>query len=66
MLPLDLSVGTICIYMCMAASTTILILSIFSIYVIMYRNNIPTHKLEREKEQADKTEQEPLCLQQQF
>ena len=66
MLPQDLSIGNICIYMCLAASTTILILSVFSIYVIMYRNDNPTHKLEREKEQADKTEQEPLCLRQQF
>ena len=65
MLPQDISIGNVCIYICLAASTTILILSIFSIYVIMCKNDSTTHKLRREKEQADRTEPEPLCLRQQ-
>ena len=66
MLPQDISVGKVCIFMCLATSSTILILSVFSLYVMMYRNNNPAQNLRRETEQADKTAQEPLCLRQQF
>ena len=65
MLPQALSIGDVCIYMCLAASLTILILSIFSIYFIMFKNNSTTHKLRVEREQASRTEPEPLCLRQQ-
>ena len=66
MLHQDVSMEKVCIFMCLATSSTILILSIFSLYVMICRNNNPTQNLKRETEQADKTAQEPLCLRQQF
>ena len=64
MLPQDISIGNVCIFMCLAASLTILILSIFSIYVIMCKST--TLELGAEREQASRTEPEPFCLRQQF
>ena len=62
MLPQALSIGDVCIYMCLAASLTILILSIFSIYFIMFKNGSTTHRLRAVREQERRTEPELLCL----
>ena len=62
MLPQSLTIGDVCIYMCLAASLTILILSIFSIYFIMFKNGSTTHRQREEREQDRITEPEPLCL----
>ena len=64
MLPQALTIGDVCIYMCLAASLTILILSIFSIYFIMFKNSSTTHRQRAEREQDRRTEPEPLCLRQ--
>ena len=64
MLPQALTVGDVCIYMCLAASLTILVLSIFSIYFIMFKNGSMTHRQREEREQDRITEPEPLCLRQ--
>ena len=56
---LPLTIRGVCIFMCLAASMATLILSLFSLHFIMFKNVNTTH---RQKNQERVTELEPLCL----
>ena len=61
---LPLTVGTVCVFMCLAASSLTLILSIFSIYFKMCSGR-KMAKEERKQEVSTDMELKPLCLRRQ-
>ena len=58
---LPLTVGTVCVFMCLAASSLTLILSIFSIYFMMCLGS-EMAKEEGQQESNTGMELRPLCL----
>ena len=58
---LPLTVGIVFVFMCLAASSLTLILSIFSIYFMMCLGS-DTAKEERKQEVSTDIELKPLCL----
>ena len=61
---LPLTVGTVCVFLCLAASSLTLILSIFSIYFMMCSGS-ETAKEEGKQESSTDRELKPLCLRRQ-
>ena len=58
---LPLTIGGVCVFLCLAASSLTLILSLFSIHFMMYKSE-GMAKEEGKQEAITHTELKPLCL----
>ena len=58
---LPLTIGGVCVFLCLAASSLTLILSLFSLHFIMCKSEVMAQEVGKQ-EVTTETELKPLCL----